>query len=249
MPIVAPTSSMQFIDCVNRILRLNGLIRGDTDILSAFTDTNHASTSAIAQIAVQTEITELSSKGELPYQHKTNGSITLATGTRTYALATDFVQMWGTDPFFYDATSQYQIPPYPGGEETLRASIYTYRTDAGYPLYFYFELGTGQEVSFYPVPDAAVNGRALAYDYSGSVNVLNSTDTIPLATLDQGYAFTEMAARRFKFLYEGKVDIPMDTDPVYREARARLFSLLKWKQPPRRYGRKYIGSIDQWSRW
>lgn len=249
MPIVAPTSSMQFIDCVNRILRLNGLIRGDTDILATFADTNHASTSAIAQIAVQTEITELSSKGELPYQHKTNGSITLATSTRTYALATDFVQLWGTEPFFYDATSQYQMPPYQGGEEALRANIATYRTDPGYPMFFYFELGTTQQVSFYPVPNSSINGRALTYDYSASVNVINSTDTIPLATLDQGYAFTEMAARRFKFLYEGKVDIPMDSDPVYREARARLFSLLKWKQPARRYGRRYLSGVDQWSRF
>jgi hypothetical protein len=71
------------------------------------------------------------------------------------------------------------------------------------------------------------------------VNVSSSTDNIPLATTDQQYAFTEMAARRFKFLFEGKVDIPMDQDPVYREARSRLFSLLKWKQPPRSYGRTY----------
>lgn len=233
---------MQFIDCVNRILRLNGLIRGDTDILSSFTDTNHASTSAIAQIAVQNEITELSSKGELPYQHKTNGSITLATNTRTYSLPNDFVQMWGETPFFLDSTQNTQIFQYPGGEEQLRQDILTYRTDKGAPNFFYFELGTTQQVSFYLVPDSSVNGRALAFDYSGSVNVAASTDTIPLATIDQQYAFTEMAARRFKFLYEGHVDIPMDTDPVYREARSRLFALLKWKQPPRKYGRKYIAA-------
>lgn len=240
---------MQFLDCVNRILQLNGLIRGDTDTLTSFSDTNHASTSSIAQIAVQTEITELSSKGELPYQHKENGSITLATGTRTYALASDFIQLWGASPFFYDSQAQYQIPQYPGGEDNLRTNIYTYRTDPGYPLYFYFELGITQKVAFYPIPDTQRNGLALIYDYSAAVNVSTSTDTIPVATTDQAYAFTEMAARRFKFLFEGKVDIPMDNDPVYREARARLFSLLKWKQPPRKYGRRYLTGVDQWTRF
>lgn len=239
--------AMTFIDCVNRMLRLNGLIRGDTDILATFSDTNHASTSAIAQIAVQTEITELSSKGELPYQHKTTGSIVLANATRTYNLASDFIQIWATNPFFYDSTNRYQVPPYPGGEEALRQAIYTYRTDQGYPLYFYFELGTGQQVSFYPVPDASLVGRTLAYDYSAAVNVSSSTDNIPLATTDQQYAFAEMASRRFKFLFEGKVDIPMDSDPVYREARSRLFALLKWKQPARSYGRNYVSGA--WSRF
>lgn len=233
---------MTFLACVNRILQLNGLIRGDTDLLTAFTDTNHASTSSIAQIAVQTEITELSSRGKLPYLHKTTGSITLATSTRTYALASDFIQLWTSWPFFYDSSNQNWIPMYPGGEEQLRVEILTYRTDPGYPIYFYFERGTTQQVSFYPVPTSTENGKTLSYDYEASGNVSASTDVIPLATTDQQYAFTEMAARRFKFLYEGRVDIPMDTDPVYREARARLFSLLNWKQPPKRYGRYYVSS-------
>lgn len=228
---------------------MNGLIRGDTDVLTSFSDTNHAATSSIAQIAVQTEITELSSKGGLPYQHKINGSITCSTGTRTYALASDFIQMWATNPFFYDGVNQYQIPPYPGGEEQLRMDIYTYRTDQGYPLYFYFELGTTQQVSFYPVPDAARNNLSLVYDYSAAVNVSSSTDNLPLATLDQQYAFTEMASRRFKFLFEGKVDIPMDSDPVYREARSRLYSLLGLKQPPRQYGRRYVSVSEPWDRF
>lgn len=240
MAIVTPSSSMDFVGCVNRILQLNGLIRGDTDTLNDFTDTQHASTSSIAQIAVQNEITELSSRGRLPYQHKTTGSVMLAAGTRTYDLESDFVQLWGSDPFFYDATQNTQVFEYPGGEEQLRQDVLTYRTDSGTPMHFYFELGTTQQVSFFQVPDASVDGRELSYDYSGSVNVSSASDALPFATIDQQYAFAEMAGRRFKFLYEGKVDIAMDSDPVYREARSRLFALLKWKQPQRRYGRTYI---------
>jgi hypothetical protein len=237
---------MSFIDGVNRILRINGIIRGDTDPLLTFSDTNHNSTSQLAQIAIQTEITELSSKAEFPYQHKINGSLTMVTGQRTYALASDFIQLWGIPAFFYDTVSQFTIYMYPGGENQLRTDIQTYRTDPGYPLWFYFELGTTQQVSFYTVPSVTYNGLVLTYDYSSSVNVINAIDVLPLSTTDQQYAFIDMACRRFKFLYEGKVDIPMDSDPVYREARARLFSLMGWKQPPKLYGKTYVPAQDMY---
>lgn len=232
--------TMQFIDAVNRILRLNGLIRGDTDVLSTFSDTAHNSSSQLAQIAIQDEISELSGRQLLPYQHKTNGSMTMIAGQRTYQLASDFVQLWGDPPFFYDSVALFQIFPFQGGENALRNTILTYRTDPGYPLWFYFELGTTQQISFYPVPDAPRAGLVLSYDYGASVNVINSTDTIPLPTVDQQYAFTTMAARRFKFLYEGKVDQPVEEDAVYREARARLFALIKGKQPATHYGAIYV---------
>ena len=229
-----------FLDAVNRILQIEGFIRGDTDTLTAFTDTTHNSSSTIAQIAVQQEITGLCAMQVLPYMHKTSGTITLANGTRSYALASDFVQMWGEPPFFYDPTSNFQIFLYPGGENELRNGILTYRTDPGYPLWWYPELGTTQQVSFYPVPDASVDGRALDYDYGGSVNVSASTDTIPVDTTDKYYALVDMAARRFKFLYEGRTDIPIDSDPNYRDARARLFRLINGTQPATRYGKRYV---------
>lgn len=231
---------MQFIDCVNAMLRINGIIRGDTDPLTTFSDTNHNSTSQIAQIAVQQEIAQLTARGLLPYQHKTNGTLTMATATRSYALPSDFIQLWGEPPFFYDPIAQFQVLQFPGGEDNLRDTIMTYRTDAGYPLWWYFELGTTQQVSFYPVPDAQRNGLVLDFDYSAAVNVVNSTDTIPLSTTDQQSVFTMMAARRFKFLYEGKVDQPVEDDAVYREARAGLFALIKGKQPATKYGSIYL---------
>lgn len=236
--------SMQFIDCVNRILRINGMIRGDTDTIATFADTAHNSSSQIAQIAIQQEITELSSRGKFPQQHKITSTLSMVTNQRTYSLPSDFIQLWGDVAFFYDGVAQFTILQYPGGENKLRTDILTYRTDPGYPLWFYFELSSTQQVSFYPVPDAQRNGLSLAFDYSASVNVSNSTDLIPLQTTDQLYAFTDMAARRFKFLFEGKVDIPIGQDEVYREARSRLFALLGWKQPSTRYGKIYVGSQE-----
>lgn len=231
---------MQFIDAVNRILRVNGKIRGDTDALQSFSDTALNNTSQMAQIAVQDEISELSGRGLLPYQHIINATLTMVAGQRSYPFPTNFIQLWGEAGFFYDPVAEFQIFEFKGGENQLRNVILTYRKDPGYPLWFYFELGTTQQVSFYPVPDAARNGLVLDYDYSSSVNVVNSTDTIPLVTSDQQYAFCMMAARRFKFIYEGKVDEPVEDDPVYREARSRLFALMKGKQPATRYGSNYV---------
>ena len=235
---------MQFIDCVNRILRLNGLIRGDTDILSTFSDTAHNSSSSLAQIAIQDEISELSAKGLLPYQRTYGATLTMVANQRTYSLPSNFIQIWGEQPYFYDAVAIFQVPQYPGNEARLRTDILTYQIDLGYPLWWYWVEGTTQKVGFYPTPDTQRNGLVLTYDYECSVNVANSTDTIPIVTTDQQYAFTMMASRRFKFIYEGKIDVPVDTDPVYREARARLFALMKGKQPSKRYGNAYVSGQD-----
>jgi hypothetical protein len=59
-------------------------------------------------------------------------------------------------------------------------------------------------VSFFPVPGSAENGRALTYDYSASVNVSASSDTIPFATADQQYAFVEMASSQVQVPVRGK---------------------------------------------
>lgn len=234
---------MTFLELVNRMLRQNGLIRGDTDTLTSFSDTNHNSTSQIAQIAVQSEISELSSRGLLPYQHTIQASIALATSTRSYSLPAAFIQLWGDPPFFLDTTQNYRVFEYPGGENQLRNDVTTYRTQAGAPIWWYQELGQSQKISFFPVPDASVNGRSLSYDYEASVNVLLSSDTVPLPTVDQQYAFCDMAVRRFKLLFEGKIDTPVDSDPIYREARARLYALIKGKQAAQRYGAVYVGSV------
>ena len=234
--------STTFLSAVNRILRENGIIRGDTDPLTSFSDTAHNSTSQIAQIAVQNELSELMSRSILPYSHKTNGSVTWATGTRSYALPSDFIQFWGDPPVLYDSVQNNHLFQYPGGEDQLKSEIYTYRTQTGYPQYWYFELGTTQQISFYLVPDASVNGRSITFDYTSDNQVSAASDPLPFTTTNQDYAFIDMAARRFKFLFEGKVDQPMEGDPVYKEARARLFSLIKGKMPSRRYGAVYAGS-------
>lgn len=231
-------SGFQFIDAVNRILRITGFIKGDTDVLTSFNDTVHNATQNICQIAIQSELADLISNSTIPYEHKT-GTITLTTNTRSYALPSDFIRLWGDPGFFYDTVQNNHIWEYPGGENQLRDDIYNYQTQYGYPNYFYFEQTTVKQVSFFLVPDSSVNNKVLSFDYEGDVNVSNSTDILPFQNGNEDYAFCDMAARRFKLLYENK-DIDVNQDPQYREARARFFSLIRTKNPARFYGKQYV---------
>lgn len=233
-------TTLTFLDTVNRILRIQGFIRGDTDVLTSFTDTNHNATSNICQIAIQSEISNLMTTNSLAYERGT-GTITCATGTRTYALQTDFVRFYGDPAFIYDSTQNYQIWEYMGGENQLRNNILTYLTDAGTPNWFYFAQVNAKTVGFYPVPNASVNGRVLTYEYEKSITPINATDLMPFQNNDEAYAFCETAARRFKYLYEGKNDVPVERDPIYVAAQAKLNALMTGKNPSRYYGRTYVG--------
>ena len=231
--------SNTFLNGVNRILQVNGIIRGDTDTLSSFTGGEHSATSAIAQVAIQSELADIMSRGLLPYEKVINATITLATGVRSYAFPSNFNSLYGEPPMFFDSKSVNHIFEYPGGENMLRNAIWTYRTDPGYPMWWYFEEGTTQQVSFYPVPDATRDGLVLYYDYNSDVNVSASTDVIPLTTNNQFYAFIDAAAIRMKNIFEGKTDDDLEKSPSYLAAKARLFRLIKGKQPQQFYGHSY----------
>lgn len=231
-----------FIDAVNQVLRREGIIRGDNDNLTTFTDTTHNATSQLAQIAVQDEITELVSRGLLNYQHKTS-TITLATGTRSYSLAADFIQMFGDPPFFYDSTNNIEIYEYPGGENALRLNYYDYLTTQGGPNYWYMEKATTKQVSFFQLPNSGFNGRVLNYDYMADVNVTNSTDTVPTQNTDEFNTFCGMAAIRFRYMYRNVVDRPVTEDPSYKSYRSTFFNLTRNKKPSSRYGSVFINPI------
>lgn len=232
-------TTLTFLDTVNRILRIQGFIRGDTDVLTSFSDTTHNATSSLAQIAVQSEISTLMTTAALAYERAT-GTITCVTNTRAYALQSNFIRFYGDPAFIYDTTQNYQIFEYPGGEDALRNQILTYMTDKGSGNWFYFEQATAKTVAFYPVPDASVNGRILTYQYEKSVTPVIAGDLMPFQNNDEAYAFCECAARRFKYIYEGKNDTPVDRDPVYVAALSKLNALMTGKNPSRSYGRAYV---------
>ena len=160
MPVVVDSLDFTFLDAVNRILRTNGIIRGDDDEVTTFNDIQHNATLNLAKIAVQDELVEFVADRLIPLE-QTTGTMSVSSGVRTYTLASDFVQFYG-HPLFYDSTNNRQLYEYPGGEEALRLQIFNYKTVSGDPSYWYFVGASTNQVGFYQVPNAA---KSYSYDY------------------------------------------------------------------------------------
>jgi hypothetical protein len=110
---------MTFIEAVNRIFRLNGLIRGDTDPITSFTQTQHNASMTVAKIAVQDELIDLVSSRMIDYE-RTSGTLTMVAGTRVYDLPTDFRSF--EFPWFRNSSTRY-LYEYPVPNERWRPCV------------------------------------------------------------------------------------------------------------------------------
>ena len=145
-------SNVNFLGAVNRVLRISGIIRGDSDPITSFSDLAHNATMNLAQIAIQSVLTDLAAYYDLPQDRK-QGEITLIQGQRVYDLADDFLHFWNNPGFFYDSTQNMIICEFDGGEQKLSREIFDYKTQQGYPNNFYVIDGLTSQVGFYQVPN------------------------------------------------------------------------------------------------
>lgn len=233
---------MTFLEAVNRVLRVNGIIRGDTDTVSTFSDTAHNATLNLAIVAIQDELGSLVAERLIPYEFASS-TVTLVSGTRTYSLASDFIRFYGS-AFFYDSNGNREIYEYSGGREKLQQDIPNYKTASGSPINWYWEPGTTKQIGFYQVPGSNENGRIYTYDYEKSVMVSASTDTIPLHNTEEANQFCLMSARRFKIMFEdtdkaSDIVSVLDNDQTYRSAKKNLINFIKGENPPAKYSPTY----------
>jgi len=237
---------MTYLEALNRVLRQEGIIRGDDDNVTSFSDTQHSGTINLAKIAIEDELTHLVSEDIIPFE-RVDDTITLTT-SRTYALNTNFVRFDDPNPFFLEVDGSGNslnvgVPLYPGGEEQLRRDFLDYREGTGEPQWFYFIGGTTKQVGFYPVP--STSGKIYRYYYEKDVSVSVETDNIPLVSTQEANIFASIAARRFKYLFaspqirEGLFPQGVERDPLIESNRATLMSLLKGRPPTVRYGRSF----------
>jgi hypothetical protein len=227
-----------FIQAVNRLLRINTIISGDDDDITTFSDSQHAADISLAQIAIQSELTEVISDRLIGYE-KDSDSITLLTGTRTYALDSGFIRFYGKNPSFYDSTDNVRYYEYNGGEDVLRDFDYLYKTTQGGPIWWYWVDTTSKTVGFYNVPSSAFNNRSLSYDFETSVMVTNSSDTMPFHNVEEFYTFIDMASRRFRFLITKQPVGELPKDATYSNAKSRLYALMRPTNPSMWYGSRY----------
>jgi len=224
------------LEAVNRIFRTNGIIKGDDDAITTFSDVAHNAATQLAIIAAQDELNDLVSDNVIPYE-VTQGTITTTASTRTYALASDFVRFYGHSRL-YRAAANRPLYEWPGGRESLMHTFWTYETEQGEPNWWYLEPTTTKRIGLYQVPNAAY---IYTYDYEKSVAVSVASDVLPFHSDPEAQAFTQAAGRRFKALFEENSD-PASfilKDPTYTTARTRLMGLMKGRNPYTRYGALY----------
>jgi len=243
---------MNFLQGVQRILRLEGIIRGDDDAPTSFDDTQHAATVQLAILAVQEELTHLTANEMIPYESDTNTIVSVA-GTRTYALQTDFIGFDDAPPFLVreDGSSNATttlLPPYQGGESQLRKDFPQYREQQGNPTHFYLGTGTTKNIGLYMVPSEAITYR---YYYQKSVRVTIVSDTLPFVAEEEAETFIKIAARRFKYMH-ATTDVQqalfpngLERDQIIMSTRAVLMNLLGGIKKPRKYGRKFGVPVAQ----
>jgi hypothetical protein len=225
-----------FLEAVNRVLRESGILRGDDDTIASFSDTQHNAALNLAIVAIQNELAGLVSDRLIPYE-KTSGTIATVSGTRAYAVESNFVRFYGQSPFFFDSANNRHIYEWPGGLDNLRHTIYTYATEAGYPNWWYWEDATTKKVAFYQVPNEALT---LTYDYEKDVSVTNAADTLPFHTETEARTFVSMAVPHFKLLLTRQSLSGLPEDAGYIRAKAVLADLIKPRNPRNRYGARYV---------
>lgn len=233
-----------FLQTVDRMLRRNGIYGSDATSIAAFTSTAYDSAITMAKLAVQDELVELVSDRVVPREGHTSGTITTVADTRVYSLPSDFIRFYGHALFRNESKNRW-IQEYTGGLEQLQSDIINWDDQTGEPLYWYWEPSTttARGVGFWQTPNDVYR---ITYEYEKSVMVQNTTDQLPFNTLEEGYAFAEMAARRFKFMFEAPNNINdlvsiLQKDGSYKAAKSRLLQLLKGRNPVLQYGHSYGG--------
>lgn len=233
-----------FLDVVNGILAVDGIIFGDDDAITSFSSTQHVASIRLAKQAVHQELAALVSDELLPYEQ---ASAVLTVSTRLVALASDFVRFQDEMPWLMESdvggtANGNWIAEYPGGETRLRKVDIRYRENTGKPTYWYWPGGTTKQLAFYNVPDSTYYYR---YDYEKDVSVSVEADVLPFVTTTEANTFTEIAARRFKYLRssptlrEALFPGGLAKDSVIEDGRNTLGQLLRHKPPRTTYGRRF----------
>ena len=235
-----------FVDAVNRILRIEGIISGDDDEIADFTSTQHVASIQVAKIAIQNEIAYFADELKLPYE-RTTGTVTATTSTRTYSLPTDFIR-FTAEPMLWEVGSDGEVDHTfvsRVDEDHVRRVDASYETLEGTPTWFYFIGSTTYQIGLYPVPDSGNNAQIYKFWYDKSINVTTSTDSVPFITTEQFNAFCNSAARQFKFLRlrpdERNVLFPqgLERDAELETMRATVIRQTMPFKYPEKYGRRY----------
>lgn len=169
------------LDAVNDLLRRASIIAGDSGVLTSLTDSARQVDIDQAKQVINEGIDELYSQpGQSRPNQQSSSTITLATSTRAYALATGLVRLhW---PLIDRTNSQFIFEYGPGYDALLFRD--PEQDDTGLP-----GLGVIRPTDGYlfldRAPTSADNGKVYTYQYDKDLALSLSTDNVPF--IDEVY--------------------------------------------------------------
>ena len=242
---------MKFVEGVSRILRKQGILRGDDDAVTSFSDTQHSHPIQLAQIAIQEELNYLMSQPEINNHLQTgSGFVTPALPSYAYALNSNFIAFEEDKPVFYKCNASNEptgtlVRQYPGGWEAIRKNFPKFATDSGDPTYWYW-VNDQRGVGFWPNP-AAGSTTKYQYYYRQNIQVEDEDDTFPFRLETHAYQFCDVVARRFDILFKVGPkeisDVP-ESDQILLGKRSNLINMILGQIKPQHRGRRYY-TVDE----
>jgi hypothetical protein len=173
------------LNSVNEIFRRVGMIQGDAALLTSLTDQSRQRSIDIAVQVINEGIDELYSTSALPMPSgQAESTFTLATGTRSYTLATGLVRItpYDTDGqdgtvWAIDKTNTQFIYEYPGGYNGLLLRD-PEQDDTGLPYWAAINPTDGT-LQVDRAPTSAENGNVYTYQYEKELTLTSASDTVP----------------------------------------------------------------------
>lgn len=165
------------LEGINAVFKRVGLIVGENQELSTLTDAARQHDIDVATQAWNEAISELYSVSHLPHpKEQAEDTITLATGTRSYALATDLVQL--RFPLIDKTNNQYLFE-FPGGYNNILI-FDPEQDDDGLPHFAAISPVNG-ELYLDRSPTSADNGKVYTYQYDKDLTLSLAADTMPFS--------------------------------------------------------------------
>lgn len=163
------------LNAVNEILKKVSVLAGDAGLLTSLTDSARQVSIDVAVQAVNEGIDEIYSTTGTPLTaEQAESTITLATSTRAYSLASDLVQMrWP----LIDKTNGVYMFEFAGGYNRM-LEIDPRQTFTGTPI-FATVRPTDGKLFTQQAPTSADNGKIYTYQYDKDNGLTLLTDNVP----------------------------------------------------------------------
>jgi hypothetical protein len=165
------------LNATNEVLKRVNEIAGDAGLLTTLTDSARQHVIDIAIQVVNEGIVALYATTDIAQpQEQKEGTLTLATGTREYTLATDLVQL--RFPFIDRTNGQY-ITEYPGSYDDMLI-LDLHQDFTGLPRWGKISP-VNSKLHLDRAPTSVENGRAYIYQYDKSLLMTSASDTVPFS--------------------------------------------------------------------